>query len=230
VGGEHRHARVIEGDQAHQRVVVRPFAADLLGVDPSGLVAVVPVGDQELGIGELAGDRLVDGGIVNPPHAVLGSLVVGDLSPWLRVQGGLDVPPGVAGVQGEDRGEVVAGGAREPQAVLLGSRLGALVRAHQARTVRRHPHPREESAALVPPPVRAGELLGQRPDRLVAIGAEDALQDPGVEGLRRMLVGIPVGRSLWEVDLDDVERRALQKPPAELGVDDVVRRRGHVRE
>ena len=49
VRGEDRQPRVLEGDQAHQDVAVVALAADLLGVDARGLVAVVAVGDQQLG-------------------------------------------------------------------------------------------------------------------------------------------------------------------------------------
>ena len=40
--------------QEHQHVAVLALAADLVGVDAGGLVAVVAVGDQELGVGERA--------------------------------------------------------------------------------------------------------------------------------------------------------------------------------
>ena len=48
MGGEHGQAGVLERHQAHQDVPVRTLAADLLGVDTGGLVAVVAVGDQQL--------------------------------------------------------------------------------------------------------------------------------------------------------------------------------------
>ena len=52
------------------------------------------------------------------------------------VEGGVERgAPGVARVEGEDRGEVVAGGARQPEAVLLRAGLGALVRADEAGAV-----------------------------------------------------------------------------------------------
>ena len=49
VGGEHGEPGILERDQAHQDVPVRALAADLLGVHAGGLVAVVAVGDQQLG-------------------------------------------------------------------------------------------------------------------------------------------------------------------------------------
>src|SRR5436305_12766334 len=47
VGWKHRQSGVLERDEAHQHVPVRPVTADLLGVNPRGLVAMVPIGDQE---------------------------------------------------------------------------------------------------------------------------------------------------------------------------------------
>ena len=49
VGGEDRESLVLQGDQAHEHVAVLALAADLLGVDARGLVAVVAVGDEQLG-------------------------------------------------------------------------------------------------------------------------------------------------------------------------------------
>ncbi len=49
VRGEDREPRVLERDEAHQHVAVRALAADLIGVHARGLVAVVAVGDQQLG-------------------------------------------------------------------------------------------------------------------------------------------------------------------------------------
>ncbi len=41
---------VLECDQVHEDVAVGTLAADLLGIGPRGFVAVVSVGDQELGV------------------------------------------------------------------------------------------------------------------------------------------------------------------------------------
>ena len=49
MGGEHGQAGILERHQVHQHVPVVALAADLVGVDPGGLVAVVAVGDQQLG-------------------------------------------------------------------------------------------------------------------------------------------------------------------------------------
>ena len=57
VGREDRQARVLQRDEAHEHVAVRALAADLLGVHARGLVAVVAVGDQQLGGGERRAGR-----------------------------------------------------------------------------------------------------------------------------------------------------------------------------
>ena len=123
------------------------LAADLVGVGAGGLVAVVAVGDQQLRLGELGRRRRAwASGSAIAPDPVHGPVVVGDLGPGLAAGGALDVLPGVAGVQGEDRGEVVAGRPGQPQPVLLGAGLGALVGADQAGAVVGHPHPAEQAA------------------------------------------------------------------------------------
>ncbi len=50
VVAEDGEARILERDQRHERVAVLAVAADLVGVGAGGLVAVVAVGDQELGV------------------------------------------------------------------------------------------------------------------------------------------------------------------------------------
>ena len=52
--GKIEQARVVERAEQHQHVAVLALAADLLGVHARGLVAVVAVGDQQLGVGERA--------------------------------------------------------------------------------------------------------------------------------------------------------------------------------
>jgi hypothetical protein len=80
----------------------------------------VAVGDQQLAGCELGGERLMDGRVADPPDPVGRAVVVGDLSPRVAGEGGLEVPPGIAGMESEDGGEVVTGGAGEAQAVSLG--------------------------------------------------------------------------------------------------------------
>ena len=128
MGGEDGEAGVLERDQRHQDVVGRPAGADLALVGEGGLVAVVAVGDQQLAGRELGGDRLVDGRVADAPDAVGGPVGVGDLAPRLSADRRLQVLPGVARVEGEDGGEVVASRAGEAQPVLLRPGLSALVR------------------------------------------------------------------------------------------------------
>src|SRR6201999_2041952 len=63
MGGEDGEAGIVESGERHQRVVLRALAADLVAVGAGGLVAVVAVGDQELGVGEVLDHRGDDGRI-----------------------------------------------------------------------------------------------------------------------------------------------------------------------
>ena len=76
MGGEDGQAGVVETGQRHQRVAVRALVADLLRVGAGGLVAMVAVGDQQLGVGQLLRDRGVDLGVGDAPDAVDGAVVV----------------------------------------------------------------------------------------------------------------------------------------------------------
>ena len=83
VRGEDEQARVLERHEQHEHVAVVALAADLLRVHARGLVAVVAVRDQELGVGERAlegGDAV---GVGDPPERVAGALVVGHLGEGL---------------------------------------------------------------------------------------------------------------------------------------------------
>ena len=169
---EDGQARILERDERHQRVAVLALAADLIGVGAGGLVAVVAVGDQELGIGELGLDGLDDRRVVDPPDAVDGAVGVGGLAPRLALSRRFEVGPGVALVEGEDGGEVVAGGLGQAQAILLGAGLRALVRADQAGAVVGDANAAEESAAGVPRAVGPLVLLLERPERFLAVGGQ----------------------------------------------------------
>ncbi len=164
--GKHREPRVLERDQAHEHVAVRALAADLLGVHPCGLVAVVTVGDQQLGpaqrLGQAGDHRLV----LDVPEPVHGPVVVGRLRPgrllrrlFERV---LRLASGIV-VEREDRGEVRLGGAGKPEPVFLGAGVGALVGPDPSRAVVLHASPGEEPGAGPPAAVRSGVVLGQRP-------------------------------------------------------------------
>ena len=80
VRGEDGQARVAQRDEAHEHVAVPALAAALLGVDARGLVAVMAVGDQQLGRGERGPrgrDRVRVG---DAPEPVGRAVVVGDLA------------------------------------------------------------------------------------------------------------------------------------------------------
>ncbi len=225
---EHGQPGVGERDERHQRVTVRAVAADRVGVCARRLVAVMAVGDQQLRLGQFGGHRAVGLGVVDPPDAVGRALVVGHLAPRLAAGVALDVAPGIALVQREDRRHVVAGRLGEAEAVLLRPRLGALVWAHEPRAVGRHPDSAEEAAPDGASAVGGVVLLSQGPERRLAVGAEDALQPPLLERLGGVLVRIAAPGRARQVDLDHVEWRTGEQLRPLRRVDHVVRRSDHV--
>ena len=174
VGGEHRQTGILQRHEAHHHVAMGALAADLLGVHASGFVAMMPVGDQQLGARQhpLDGlDRLRVGG---PAQPVDRPVVVGRLRPRRRIgQRAPRLSAGV-GVQREDRREVGAGRPRQSQPVLLGSRMGPLVGADAARAVVLHAHAREEALPGAVLPVGAGVVLAERPQRRFLVLDDDA--------------------------------------------------------
>src|SRR5262249_12379188 len=146
----------------------------------------------QLALGELAGDGLVDGGVVDPPDTMGRAVAVGHLAPGIARESRLDLGPGIAGVEGEDGGEVVASGAGEAEAVLRRAGLGALV-GPDSLPMLGELDPGEEAAAGQLAAVRRRVVLLQRPDRAWGIVGEDALGLPPVEKLGGVLVGIAAG-------------------------------------
>src|SRR5262249_2011123 len=145
VGREDREARILERDECHQHVVGRTALADLALIGPRGSVAMVAARDQQLTGLEFRSDRIVNGRVVDTPHAMGGAVVVGHLPPEV-LERGLEVLPGIAGMEGEDGGEVQASRSRQPQAILSGTRLRALMRP-DALAVGREPDPGEKAAS-----------------------------------------------------------------------------------
>ena len=223
VRGEDGEPRVLQGDEAHQHVV---GAGHLLLVHARGLVAVMAVGDQQLGALELVlegGDGLL---VVHAPEPVHRAVLVGHLAPRLRVQVRLQRAPGrVAGVvvEAEDGGEVRARRAREAQPVLLRAGVRALVRADAARAVVLHAHAREDAVARAGLAVRAGVFLGERPQRGLVVADDDALVVPALEDLCRVAVDVAAA-VLRQVDLDHVVRRAAHELGSLGRVDHVIGR------
>jgi hypothetical protein len=230
VGREHGQARVLERDEAHQHVAVIALAADLLRVDARGLVAMVAVGDQQLGVGERPADRLDRVRVADAPETVQRAVVVFELAPGVVRLGGVERIPSCrarVGVEREDRREVGARRARQTQAVLARSRVGALVRADPTRPVLLDADPSEEAT---PPPrlaVGAAVALLERPHCRLGVAHQYARSLPGLEQLGRVAVGV---LAVGQVDLDDVAGRACDERRALLGVDHVVGRGGDVAE
>jgi hypothetical protein len=138
---------------------------------------MVAVRDQQLAGRQFGRDRLVDGRIVDAPDAVGGAVGVGDVAPGFVAEGWLEMAPRVAGVEGEDGGEVVAGGARQSQPVLLRARLGALVRADPL-AVGGELHARQEAAACGARAIRGRVVLLERPDGRLRVPGQDTLVRP----------------------------------------------------
>ena len=221
VGGEDGQPGVLERDEAHQHVA----RAALLLVHAGRLVAVVAVGDQQL----RGGQRGRDGGarlrVGDAPEAVDRAVLVGHLAPGraLDVRGdGAPRRPRRVVVEREDGGEVGLGRAGQPQAVLLGPGVRALVRADLARAVVLDAHAREQAVAGAPDAVGTRVVLRERPDRGLLVAHEHAVALPGGEHLGGVRVRVAVGAR--QVDLDDVVRRARDQLGALRVVDDVVRR------
>jgi hypothetical protein len=208
---------------------VLALAADLLGVHARGLVAVMAVGDEQLGGGERLLEGLDRGGIGHAPEPVDRAVVVGQLADGI---GGRQHGCGGADrvvVEAEDGGEVRSGRACEAQAVLLGARVGALVRADAPGAVVLDAHTREDAVAGQRATIGAGVVLREGPQRGLVVAHDGALGLPALEDRRRLGIGVPPARpTLGQVDAHDVVGRAIGELPALLGVDDVVGRRRDV--
>ena len=210
VGGEHREPGILQSHQAHQHVAMRALAADLLGVRARGLVAMVAVGDQQLGGLRRAGDlgdrpgsptrhsRLtVWSSSVACPQAVR---CLGDALDGAGDRAGRVIE------QGEDRGEVRPGGPGQLEPVLLRSRVRPLVRPDPAGPVVLHAHAREKPASPAGAAIRAGVVLLEHPDGGLLVAHDAPVGSPGREQLGRGVVGVlavrkvdarPRCRAIW---------------------------------
>ena len=186
----------------HLRARRRPL---LLVVGERGLVAMVAVRDQELLVVERAHDR----GIVEPPEARAFDREVG--FPLRRFDRRRPV------VEEEDRLELDAGRAQEPEPPFLWAGMRALVRQNRAVLVRLDLQRGHDSTPAPFDPVGTDVVLDEQPDRRRLLD-EHALGSPALECLRRLLLGVR------QRQVDDVVR-VLEVLRALLGGDHVVRRR-----
>ena len=225
MGGEDRETGVAQRDEAHERVTVGAVAADLVRVSARGLVAVVAVGDQQLGSAQLllrCGDR---GPVGDAPEPMGRAVVIGQLAVRRPLELRRQRRPRIAVVEREDRREVGARRTRQQQPVLLRPWMRALVRTDPTAAVVLHAHAREQPAARAPFAVRSGVVLLERPQRRLRVGHDDAVVAPGLQGRGGVVVGVAAGAILRQVDRDDVVGRAGEQPLALLGIDHVVGRR-----
>ena len=169
---------------------MRPLAADLVAVGAGGLVAVVAVGDQQLGAGELRSTTAATSG-----SATRQTRLTVPSSSVTSPQGSAERAGSTSGqgsaVDSEKIGERFS--VRRPrqfEAVLERAGVGALMRADGAGLVVLDPHPDQHPVAGVVGAVGRGVVLGQRPDRVLGVGREHALGAPRVDPPRRVLVGI----------------------------------------
>ena len=163
------------------------------------------------------------GRVPDAPDAVGCPLRVGDLAPRLSPHRRLQVLPGVARVEGEDGGEVVASRAGEAQPVLLRPGLSALM-GPDPLTVGRQLDAGQESAASESCTVGGRVVLLERPDLRVVVADEGAILDPLRQELCGVLVWVAAARLARQVELDRVVGRARCELGALGVVDDVVRR------
>ena len=177
VGGEDLEAGVGGRDEHdhHPRALRRSL---LLGVGERRLVAVVPVGDQELAICECLGNALAR----KPPEPrVTGDeirLTIGDGHGRLAV------------VEEEDRLELRLRGAQEAQPALLRAGVRPLVRQHGSGRVRLDPERGNETLAAACDPVRPDVVLSDGPDGRLVVLDEDALLEPGPKQPAGLVLGV----------------------------------------
>ena len=200
------------------------LAADLLGVDTGGLIAVMAVGDQQLGVRERRLHRLDRGRIAAAPQAVHRAVVIGHLAPRRAGSGAGERAPGARGrvrVQREDRREVRPRGTRQSQPVLLGPGVRPLVRTDASRPVLLDSHARKESAPRPQRSVGPAVALLERPQRRLRVAHQNPRPLPLAVELRGVFVGLTARR---QVDLDDVVRRARHELRALARIDHVIGR------
>ena len=177
MGWEDAEARVFQRDEVHQYESVGAVAADLVGVDASRFVAVVAVGDQQLGRVKRLAKRGLGVKVVDSPEAVDGSVVVGLLSVRLALCLGGDRRAGGAGrigVERKDRRQVGLGCTRQTETVLLWARVRALMGANLAGPVFLDLDCGKETRARAATTVGREVVLSQDPERWFVVSHQRA--------------------------------------------------------
>src|SRR6266508_4259432 len=172
-------------------------------VGERGLVAMMAVGDQQLRAREARG-------IVDAPELVAAALQVGRTVGRRRR---------IAFVEQEDRLQLGARRAQEPQPSLLRGGVRALVRQDDSAVVRLRPQRRDQSGTSSPDVVRPGVILREEPEARLPVAGEDAFGAPVREVPSRLLL------VLRQRQVDDVVRAAAEVLLALRGRNDVIGRR-----
>ena len=218
-----------ERAEQHQHVAVLALAADLVGVHARGLVAVMAVGDQQLGVGQRhlqLGDEVLVG---RAPERVARAVEVGRRGERLGRRRSAPSParrrPSRSGNRLKMGDRLVRVARVSWSRSSFGPGVGALVRADPAGPVLVHAHAREHAGAGAAPRRRARRSPGAapRPPARPRARARRAR-------CQSAIVAAACGVARRQVDLDDVVGAARGQPGAQLGVDDVVRRSDHVLE
>ena len=193
---EDRQAGVARRDEHDHH----PGGAAGLRVLDRRLVAVVAVGDHQLAVGEGLDDRV---GLGEAPELRALDL---ELGLALRVRDGRQ-----ALVEQEDRLELRADGADEPQPALPRLAMRALVRQDDAALVGLDLERRDDPAPRPRDAVRADVVLLERPERRRLL-SQHALLAPGREVARCLLFRV------GQREVDDVVRALLEvRLPLVLG-------------
>ena len=158
---------LLAGRDDHGEQPGRRLAAVLLVERERRLVAVMPVGDQELRVGELLDSASENSG---------SSRQSASDAAFVRRQVGLaeTVDLDRAVPEEEERLELRARRAEQPQPALLRPRVRALVRQDDAVLVRLEPERSDEPLAAPVDAVRADVLLREPPARRLGVASEHA--------------------------------------------------------
>src|SRR4051794_26903239 len=204
---------LLTGRNDHRQEPRRCLGVVFLVEREGRLVAVMPVRDQELGIGDLLDQRVGELRIEPPEPRDDPAFVRRQLR--LAETGDLDR----AGPEEEERLELGARGAKQPQPALLRPRVRALVGQDDAVLVRFEPERRNEALAAPGDAVRPHVLLRKPPARRLGVASEHTVLLPLRKARGRLLLGV------GQRQVDDVVRASSAELFALRRADDVVGRR-----